>query len=571
LQDYIKERFVEIFDNKTLDSYRVRVNNTFTLLLEAIEDIKARLENRIKSFTTVQSCLEELVHSIETDKCLKYTVYSREKLIKILTDFIKEQKGKEDFSRYSFILFLIERIAKDNEKNYLPFLFEKVTDILNDTSDLTDDNFEDTVHTLDDLILNIGSHLISIGYSKIHLYSTAKELAQSSHFIEDFKKFSESCLLESKRDFMVVLKINIPIKILNKGEIPGLVKEIENKDILQDLSKYSYLQSFIKKFDNSRFYISTIQALDDFSAMKEAADRLATILDQLNLGLSNMKASAVHQGLALFKNEDGHYSHKFGRYYRTDGRYYNDIKKVISLQNYLSRIQRRKDINKDVKDRLQSAFRHLRIANYSMEIEEKFLNYWIAIEFLFSSPLSTEKTFERLRDNLSTILYCCYGKRNLEYLNDSLHKSGTLPDDENFWEKDDLTSLINRQTSLLLKYRIIRMKRHFLDDNQERRKYLDRHFTTVNQHITRIYRLRNELVHEAALKQDIENVTSNLQYYLIFVLNQMIDYFGKDEPTGKTMDDFFNEYKIIRIKLKEEDNLTVKDLLDVPFNHILIG
>jgi hypothetical protein len=36
--------------------------------------------------------------------------------------------------------------------------------------------------------------------------------------------------------------------------------------------------------------------------------------------------------------------------------------------------------------------------------------------------------------------------------------------------------------------------------------------------------LRNELVHEAAIKQDIMNVTSNLRFYLTFVLNQLIGF-----------------------------------------------
>lgn len=88
------------------------------------------------------------------------------------------------------------------------------------------------------------------------------------------------------------------------------------------------------------------------------------------------------------------------------------------------------------------------------------------------------------------------------------------------------------------------MKSH-LHHKDKIKKYIDNHETHLLQHISRIYRLRNELVHEAALKQDIENVASNLRFYLVFVLNQMIDYFS-DKTTNvkpKSMLQFFWSYE----------------------------
>ena len=100
---------------------------------------------------------------------------------------------------------------------------------------------------------------------------------------------------------------------------------------------------------------------------------------------------------------------------------------------------------------------------------------------------------------------------------------------------------------------------------------MDQHLSNIKEHLARIYRLRNELVHEAAIKQKIQNVTSNLRYYLVFSLNQMICYFGQIPLQGKTMDDFFNEYQLIKIKLSQEENISVHDLVNVPFEHRLLA
>jgi hypothetical protein len=94
------------------------------------------------------------------------------------------------------------------------------------------------------------------------------------------------------------------------------------------------------------------------------------------------------------------------------------------------------------------------------------------------------------------------------------------------------------------------------------------HIENLNQNISRIYHLRNELIHEAALKQDIENITSNLRYYLVFVLNQLISYFSKlpntitDEKKLYTLDDMFSEFKMLKKQIEKEWNLEV--ILAIP-------
>jgi hypothetical protein len=108
--------------------------------------------------------------------------------------------------------------------------------------------------------------------------------------------------------------------------------------------------------------------------------------------------------------------------------------------------------------------------------------------------------------------------------------------------------------NILERFRAKNMKSH-LHSRDNIKNYIKAHKDHLLQHIVRIYRLRNELVHEAAIKQDIMNVTSNLRFYLTFVLNQLIGF--SVEESRKTnevsMERFFWFYAIWEKLIMSED------------------
>lgn len=151
------------------------------------------------------------------------------------------------------------------------------------------------------------------------------------------------------------------------------------------------------------------------------------------------------------------------------------------------------------------------------------------------------------------------------YLNIWLIKTHRIQEDEYYWEKNDVNEFINSIDNILLKYRLLNMKSH-LRNGESIKKYLAQHRKNLEQHITRIYRLRNELIHEAAIKQDIANVTSNLRSYLVFVLNQLIFYFNSSnyDMKSREMMQFFLTYEsALKINSKYSDiNKIIKTPLE---------
>ena len=122
----------------------------------------------------------------------------------------------------------------------------------------------------------------------------------------------------------------------------------------------------------------------------------------------------------------------------------------------------------------------------------------------------------------------CYVKRNILNLVDWMKEFDCSIDV--FKDGSSIDSFTAKKgLNILMFYRLKRMKKH-LHHTDKTVSYIATHRTNLEQHLSRLYRYRNELIHEGAIKQNMENLTSNLRYYLVFVLNLCIDYFSK--PTS---------------------------------------
>ena len=244
------------------------------------------------------------------------------------------------------------------------------------------------------------------------------------------------------------------------------------------------------------------------------------------------------------------------------------------LHQELENIRNNNNIEKDVKDRLMASLRHLRIGDGQTDIDQQFVNYWIALEFIFSSSSKNDNTYQRIKDHLVSILSTCYLKRNLLYIKNWLVKTNLILEGDDIVATINNDGVVNDLENILLKYRMKKLKSHIINRDSIK-KYVDLHKSNLLQHLSRIYRLRNELVHEAAIKQDIVNVTSNLRFYLVFVINQMVGFFSdvENDESKKTMLKFFWNYeKHEMLILKSQDrNEKLKSIMNVKiFNSYIV-
>lgn len=550
LQPFFKERLIELLHKDTLDSHRVRTHNAFSLLKELKELICGWKKNKIKQFETVQLCIQETIDMVQHDTNLIFSSYDKSLLILDMDDFSKT--GERNILKANRLIFALNKCITDNSSSYLKNIFNSIEQILFPDEEFVDNEFIPKCQELDNYTTALCCELINIGYSKIHLYVFTKQnYEREDEFRILFNRFRDKFLIHTEKRYTIIFRLYIPDRMLKDLVIPELADCIEAR-YLNEYARKRF-PKFIQSNKSTRFYIQEICSLDSISAIKKGKELLFNLLDQLHLGMCSLNITIPDKALIVTTQRDNNSIYERGTQFLLDGRYSDDITLSTRFREHINKIKLNNNIRQEVKDRLDSAMRHLRIGNNNEELEQRFINYWIALEFIFSSPETNENTYTRLKTNLTNILTCCYAKRNLLALNEQLIQNGKIPSGTLYWEQENLDDFIRNEENLLLRYRLLKIKSHLFGHADKRKNYIENHEKNLNRHLARIYRMRNELIHEAAIKQNIENITSNLRYYLVFVLNQLIVFFATYNSSDIIdMEDFFYEYEFKKKMIRKD-------------------
>lgn len=545
-QEFFKQRMAEIMHKDTLDSYRVRANNAHTILKELGYVMEGWIAGNIKRFETVELCINETISLVEKDNCLVFTNYSKELFLNDLDEYNKKSKNNNDvplFEDTNKIIYLVNECLAANEGGFLSNLIKKIEAQVTADEEVADDKFSPKLREFDNLLSSFACELLMIGYSKRYLYkffNSFKKNLKGLSFEDAFEEMKQKFRELQQYSFSVVIKLSFK----NVKNAQAAIEAVDwlNDEMPEEFKNIDKLRrSFIVKNKSVKFYIEKFEALDAYMAVRLAYEKLSKLLDFKQDVISGYALPSY--ALSIMVKEDG-FSVTYEKFFELDnGGQFLKVDDYMLFEK-LSQIEKSELVLGDVKDRITAALRHLRIGDGQVELEQQFINYWIALEFIFASSSSKDSTYSRIKKNLVNILSACYVKRNILYLEHWMTREGMLEDEEN------LIKMINGDEKewtldkILLKFRFKNMKSH-LHHKDKIKEYIDNHETHLLQHISRIYRLRNELVHEAALKQDIENVASNLRFYLVFVLNQMIDYFSDKTANikPKSMLQFFWNYE----------------------------
>lgn len=536
MKTFFKEHLLELLHKDTLDSYRVKVNNTNSLFHELQNLIIDWKEGKIKRFETLKLCCEELLTSIKDDECFSFGTYKKDVVVEILEQFNKfndnSKRNEQDNT-----LYLVSRLIIENENKYINSLFEKIDTLLVLVANQA--NFQ----LLDRYLNLLVAELIRIGYEKSYLYIISKYAFNSGNFDVKYTRYKETLLAKQVEVYHIFFKL-IFEDITIIPERDGLLKEIPEG------INHEPIPIYFKPREDTRYFYIKEDALDAFTALKNAKLSLSTFLDKVHLSLG---LSQVELGKQTFVTKDSNIKDYYvSNAYVVDG-VYKDGTSFDDVDAILNIVMESRIVSIDVKDRLNSALRHFRLGNCASDLEQKFINYWIGLEFIFSVPEKDISTFTRIKENLPIVLCCGYMKRNLTYIDNLFIAEKIISglDEKKLWnfEDADFDTLEPLITSSLKKYRLSKSKSLLLGNSDKRSNYLNKHKKFVTWHLVRLYRLRNELIHDAAIKNNIVQVTSNLRYYFAYILNQLLLFFSElDCDSIKCeygINDFFYEYSII--------------------------
>ena len=572
LQKYFQNRMSEILHKDTLDSFRVRTNNAMTILNELKGVLENWMNGNIKHYSTVEYCADECLSLIKSDDCLDYSFYNKQLFNQEIENFKKAQNTKKQEICYiesKRLLYFINLCIESNNNLYLNNLIRSIETQLTISATIQDSDFIPTLDRLDNTISALACELLRKGYSKVYLYSFFKSFKQNYRglsFEEAFNELKEKLVNAQKKKYIVVFKLgfsNASMAIKATSDIIKIEEEVPEN--LRELITEQH--GYREKGPKVRFYITEKEAFDSAMAAILSHDELSKDFD---FNLNSIKSVAIPTtALTFCYNIDTstYYNIRSEKIYVLDKGDWNDEHQECNLYEKLRIIESSSNVSQEVKDRIRSAIRHLRIGDYQSEIEQKFINYWIGLEFIFASASSNESTYERIKEYFILVSQACYIKRNMKYLNNWLIKAHKIGSEEKYWEKNDVDkdALIDSLDNILLKYRLKKMKAH-LRNKDSVRNYLKVHKTNLEQHLARIYRLRNELIHEAAIKQDIANVTSNLRAYLVFILNQLINYFS-DTQINSSVDMLQFQFKYESCFNLIKNDYSIEHIMTVPLTN----
>ena len=558
LINYFKQRMVELYDRNTLDTYAVRTCNTMSMLYEVKKILNGWLEGNVKRGETVGLCIDELVNLIHNDNWFDASVYDSTKLLTQLKSYankvkqIKDTKDKKekDYNDARYILYLVNQCISQNDKNYLTSLFDAIKSRLLTPNTFDEEDFSSTIGKLDTLLSLLATELLRRGYSKIFLYkyfTSIKRNLGNLPFGNVYAQLKNRLGNAKFYNDVVIIRLHFKSKV-----IPQMINVVEEVPADYQATMNDAMKGFIKKSRGNRFYIVTVKAPDTNAALQKARLQLSQGLDRNDMGLLEI----ANKGIVAYK-ENNCWTFHWEEYYDLNKRTQNGGNIVNPLPDIMRRIDSSKYISQDVKERLNTALRHLRVGDGQEEIEQRFLNYWIGLEFLFATPRSGDSTFSRLKEKFPQLKTLYYLKRNVSSLDKRLIGKGLIAQSASMGTitEAEMDTAYETATEELLKYRIKSMKSH-LHDREKVKDYLDNHMQNLKWHLSRIYHLRNELVHEAAIKQSIVGVTGNLRDYLVFMLNILLCHC--DSPIASslsntiTMDSFFWKNELLWQKLTPE-------------------
>lgn len=531
---YFFNRCAELLHRKAFDTYRVSLHNPYTIFWELERSIGKFHKKRIKNFDPTISSIGEEAKSLIDNECID-CVFEFGSFTKNQAKGILDTK---DGKKIRTLTLLCNTLLFENE-DFKTNLFSKLKDLLLEDNDA---NFS----LIDTYTAWLISQLIFLGYSRkfiIDYIRKSRTFIEIGNTLEDGLGRLEKVFTYGLEKYVVIYKIKCNSDI-NLRITSQLITKIEK--FPKAFSKNQYVSEKFKEIEKGECYFSVnVESFDFWSALKEAQPIVSETIE-LNI-LHDIDNRIVLDKQALIINSQSKKIRMSTTEENLDGFYiYQEPEFYRFVDNY-------KEIKEgsDDREKIRSAIRFYKLGNDSVELEHKFLNYWIGFEQLFSSVDSDEDSIRRIKSFFIPINAVFYWQRRTNYLLASLQRSGKA-----LTVSDLISDGISTGGLLdpVIKSRLINYN-SILKDHRQLKGTLENHSKRLEQHLTRIFRVRNELVHEGKSSVNLFLLTGHLRHYLLFSIEQITNELI-DNPPLKNLDDVFVYFENLLTRVKSAKDIT---------------
>lgn len=524
-QKLFVEKGLELLHTKTIDTYRLRLHNPKTIIEELVSVCQALKSGYLANPSYAKSTADEVSNILgNNEHGLCFNSVNMDYYVKLI-----KTGGKGTYNR----MIQASKLVLMDNTDYLESLLVQIQEMLYQTGSQPLNHNDKKKMML--LTHYSGIELVNMGFTKRYLYDFFKaifvrkdneEFTFEKRFeawrelgnaeLESFDVIFE--ILGNSLQYRELLQVNPKYKQVNKKYRAMLPRETPDK-----------VKSFLEDRKKNKLISLQVKALDHFRAVEVSRAKVGSDLDLYHLGFSE-NTFQIGQQVAVIGERDASKASILPSNYHIDG----DIKSSRAVfNNFLQKVGdlSNLEISPESVDKVISAIRYLRMGSESPELEMKLLNYWIGLEYIFTFFADEEKTIDKIKEFFPSCHGLIYIKRNLYDFHKSVERLGLADKIENYSDNlaylgkyDTFRKIMEESHSQLMIYRAEYYQK-WTENPGEITKVLERHKKNLMWNLGRIYRIRNEIVHNAAAKGEISANVSHLRYYLTFILNSILDFF----------------------------------------------
>lgn len=597
--DYREQFFIyafhELLDIHSPHSYQNKYANIFTCISEMLEyisiinnkDINENFHNSILNY--LRNSHNDMIIHLENDHIIKQLLDSSvlEK-IKSFKNF--EQNIYEFKSLLTIVLSQQESYSELLINELQKSLFSPLHEVFPKKENISFTNGDIIKKHLYGIIRLYVSLLVHNGLMPTYLFNRLQLLIGSSHYKKnsnlDFKKQFEKYFINnilSNNEFIVYALIDK----INENELPIYVEEC-NYIAFDNLPKK--VQSKLQRKRNKTIIEIKVKSNNYKSAIFKANRLIDT-----------------HLSIIRLFNSDKKYQISFLSYWKIEKHEYvndmdlnHDLRIITSAKNlYLKDNERNiihvinnNKLSNESKKKLKNSLQYFKKSQESYNMEDSFLNLWIALESLFRNKNDNSNT-ESIYRYIPIIYSQISLVRKLRYIYSILisckiiNPNTNTPFSKHSISEKELLKLLKEKTfytNLLsnlsdypfFQFRVARFVTDDLSDAKNTHKTIKNSQENLKIHLNRIYCIRNKIVHTGEGRINNIQIIEHLFDYLIIsylTIIKMSNQFSFLEENPNSLDcfsleDTFAISKLLfELKINNQNNENlVSEILDLYFS-----
>lgn len=565
--------FTKILQDKRYDSISLLLEE----FLEINRDIKEGNGDKTRLKNSLHSSLKCILFHFKQNPLLKKGTLSRDirYLIKKIDNYFENEN---DFSLNTISLSISSLYKRYNSKNLIGEYIDFIT------------KTPLSYREIDLLVEYFVSELINLEYSFKYLNEWKKE---HKLFKENIKNFDTSTINNILSSFKELIKETIKYTILLNSWLPDVLKnELDSEECIRINYKYQKpneeeIQVILKKdmnFPQSDQYLNLkvdVYANDKYKAIEKIVKNLENYLEMYkkyydyNKMAVNVKCLlSIETGEWIMVRSDNTDTQIFSK--SLSARENEDIKDFLLLRDDVRK--ENGNITTSIKQ-LNNAFDMLN-KSINATPENRLLNNWSSLEYILNA-YEGPSIISKIIDIVPKVISLYFIKDRFNLLWDKISSNKTLEEIEQVkklksscarengkYDKNKLIEYLADESNIkglyesleenVVIHREIALINEMLNNKSKRLDYIEQIKESIEHDLTRIYRVRNKLVHSHnSISYNVDILTIRLNKYVNSLIGTIIHYLKRNPNLEilEVLNSIHETYEWYKIYLKDGQDL----------------